>query len=161
LKPRRIVAILAAFHHNHHETGSIAMPLNLEIVTPERPLLSVVADEITVPALGGEIGVLPGHAPLLSQMSIAGLLSYRAAGKERVAFVGQGFVEISNDRVTILADRAELAEDINLEGARAALRDAEQALQKVERDNGDATAAQSALESAQARVKAAERLQAR
>lgn len=136
------------------------MPLTLEIVTPERPLLATEADEVVLPALDGEIGVLPGHAPLMSQMSVGGILSYKNAGQETVAFVSQGFVEIAADRVTILAERAELATEINLEDARAALREAELAVQKAEKENSNEVGVlQADLEGALARVKAAERTQ--
>lgn len=136
------------------------MALTLEIVTPERPLLSTEADEVVLPALDGEIGVLPGHAPLMSQMSVGGILSYKNAGKETVAFVSQGFVEIASDRVTVLAERAELATEIDLDAARAALKEAEVAVQKAEKENSNEVGRlQADLEGALARVKAAERTQ--
>ncbi|MFQ3581085.1 MAG: ATP synthase F1 subunit epsilon [Chloracidobacterium sp.] len=135
------------------------MPLTLDIVTPERAFPSQVVDEVVLPALDGEIGVLPGHAALMSQLGVAGLLTYRQQGKETLAFVAQGFVEVLSDRVTVLTERAELAEDIDIEDARAHLREAELALKQAEseRPNEDLSRLRAELESALVRVKTAER----
>jgi F-type H+-transporting ATPase subunit epsilon len=80
--------------------------LTLTVVTPERAVLQGVAcDEVTVPCLKGEIGVLPGHTPLIALLGI-GLVTWRDTSKKASAAVRGGFVEISGDAVRVLADQA-------------------------------------------------------
>jgi F-type H+-transporting ATPase subunit epsilon len=100
--------------------------IQLVIVTPERQLLSEAVSEVTVPGLEGQLGVLPGHAPLITELGI-GELNYRrkADGKQSVLAVVGGFAEVLGERVTILAETAERAEEIDLERAQAALARAE------------------------------------
>jgi F-type H+-transporting ATPase subunit epsilon len=101
----------------------------LQLVSPERVLVEEQVDEVQVPALDGYIGVLPGHAPLLSELMPGGVLTYRAASGEKVLAVYGGFVEVQPDRVRILADFAERREQINPEQAREELRKADPASQ--------------------------------
>lgn len=132
--------------------------LTLEIVTPERLLLKKEADEIVVPGLDGELGILPGHTPLMSQLALAGLVSYRNGNEEGFAFVSQGFVEVMPDRVTVLAEQAEFPEEIDLAKAKAAMQEAERILKTAEKDaTVDVGIALAALDSAMVRVQAAER----
>ena len=91
--------------------------INLEIVTPERQLFCGEVDIVYVPGKAGYMGILPGHAPLLSELKV-GVLSYKAAEKEYRLFCGWGFAEVLSDRVSILAERAELPEEIDAEQAR-------------------------------------------
>ncbi|MBI4748051.1 MAG: F0F1 ATP synthase subunit epsilon [Acidobacteria bacterium] len=136
----------------------MANRLTLEIVTPDRLLLHKEADEITVPGLNGEMGILPGHTPLISQLSVAGLVSYRNGNEQGLAFVSQGFVEVMPDRVTILAERAQLPEEIDLAKAKTALQEAERVLKSAERDASiDIEKALAALDSAIVQVQVAER----
>ena len=101
-------------------------------------------DEVQIPGLDGYIGVLPGHAPLLSELKAGGVLTYRSGGAgEKVIAVYGGFVEVQPDRVRILADFAERKEEINVEQARQQLSKATQ-----QNDLDD-------IERAQARVDAA------
>jgi F-type H+-transporting ATPase subunit epsilon len=94
----------------------------LQLVSPERVLVEEQVDEVQVPGLNGYMGILPGHAPLLSELMPGGVLTYRAAGGgEKVLAVYGGFVEVQPDRVRILADFAERKEEINVEQARAEL----------------------------------------
>src|ERR1700733_11405939 len=94
----------------------------LQLVSPERLLVEEQVDEVQVPGLNGYMGILPGHAPLLSELMPGGVLTYRAAGGgEKVLAVYGGFVEVQPDRVRILADFAERKEEINVEEARAQL----------------------------------------
>jgi F-type H+-transporting ATPase subunit epsilon len=93
----------------------------LQLVSPERILVEEQADEVQVPGLSGYMGILPGHAPLLSELMPGGVLTYRSAGAVKVLAVYGGFVEVQPDRVRILADFAERKEEINLEQARAEL----------------------------------------
>ncbi|HVV45882.1 MAG TPA: ATP synthase F1 subunit epsilon, partial [Bryobacteraceae bacterium] len=118
--------------------------LALQLVSPERILVDEQVDEVQVPALNGYLGVLPGHAPLLSALMPGGVLTYRAGGGEKVFAVYGGFVEVQPERVRILADAAERREEINAEEARAQL-------SKVDPADLDATAR------AQAKVDAATR----
>ena len=93
----------------------------LQLVSPERVLVEEQVDEVQIPGLDGYMGVLPGHAPLLSELMPGGVLTYRAGSGEKVFAVYGGFVEVQPDRVRILADFAERKEEINVEEARAQL----------------------------------------
>ena len=91
----------------------------LEIVTPERRLVSVEVDEVTAPGLWGEFGALPEHTPYLCQLEV-GILSYRVgSGRYFISVIG-GYAEVGPDKVTILAETAERAEDIDAARAKAA-----------------------------------------
>ena len=99
--------------------------LLLQLVSPERVLVDEQVDEVQIPGLDGYMGVLPGHAPLLSELKAGGVLTYRAASGEKVLAVYGGFVEVQPDRVRILADFAERKEEINVEEAREQVRKAD------------------------------------
>ena len=103
------------------------MPLQLDVITPERRLLSEQVDAATVPGLGGELGILPGHTPLISQLQ-TGVLSYTRGGETRRLLVSGGFVEVNDDRVSVLADFAEFPEEVDAARARAERDDAERRL---------------------------------
>ena len=96
----------------------MADKIQLEVVTPERRVLAEPVDMVTVPGLGGEMGILPGHTPLISQLQ-TGVLTYVQEGKSYPLHVSGGFVEVRDDHVSVLADVAELPEEID--GARAKL----------------------------------------
>ncbi len=91
--------------------------LQLDVVTPERRLLSESVEMVTVPGLGGELGILPGHTPLISQLQ-TGVLSYVQGGHTQQLHVSGGFVEVTDDRVSVLADLAERPEEIDVSKAR-------------------------------------------
>ena len=91
--------------------------IHLEVVTPERRVFTAEVDSVEVPGLDGEIGILAGHARLFSQLKPAGLLTYRVAEEKGEMAISDGFVEVTSDRVTVLADRACRPEDIDLAGA--------------------------------------------
>ncbi|MBM3777192.1 MAG: F0F1 ATP synthase subunit epsilon [Acidimicrobiia bacterium] len=93
--------------------------LTLEIVTPDRALVTEHVDEVQVPAAEGYLGILPGHTPLLASLQV-GELTYRAGGRTSHLHVAFGFVEVLPDRVTVLAQTAERAEDIDVQRAEAA-----------------------------------------
>ena len=103
------------------------MALQLDVITPERRLLSEQVDSVTVPGLGGELGVLPGHTPLISQLQ-TGVLSYTKGGETRRLMVSGGFVEVNADRVSVLADLAEFPDEVDAARARAERDDAERRL---------------------------------
>ena len=91
--------------------------LELQIVTPERLVLAEPVDEVILPGSEGYLGVLPGHAPLLTALGV-GQVEYRIAGKSHFLAVAGGFAEVPRDRVIVLADIAERAEEIDAERAR-------------------------------------------
>ena len=86
--------------------------IQLEVVTPERRVLNEAVDMVTVPGLGGELGILPGHTPLISQLQ-TGVLSYTQAGQSFQLHVSGGFVEVRDDLVSVLASVAERPEEID------------------------------------------------
>jgi F-type H+-transporting ATPase subunit epsilon len=96
----------------------MADQLQLEVVTPERRLLSEQVNSVTVPGRGGELGILPGHAALISELQ-TGVLSYTEDGTSFQLHVSGGFVEVNDDRVSVLAEIAERPEEIDAASARA------------------------------------------
>ena len=110
----------------------MADKLNLEVLTPERKVISVQVEEITVPGIDGELGVLPNHTPMISQLQ-TGVLTYRQGGEKRSLHVSGGFVEVLPDQVSVLSDVAERPEEIDPERARRARERAEKRLAS----NGD------------------------
>jgi F-type H+-transporting ATPase subunit epsilon len=96
--------------------------IELVIVTPERQLLRESVVEVVLPGADGELGILPGHAPLITELGIGELRYHGAGGKEEVHLaIIRGFAEVLTDRVTVLAETAELAEEIDIERAKQAL----------------------------------------
>jgi F-type H+-transporting ATPase subunit epsilon len=127
--------------------------LELEIATPERQLVREQVSEVQLPGKNGYLGILPGHAALLSQLG-TGSLTFVVAGRKRCLSVHGGFVEISNDHVRVLANIAQRAEEIDVEKARADLAKASQDI--INPALGvDPAVALDALAWAQARVDAA------
>ena len=107
----------------------MALPTNLtlEIVTPDRALLREEVDEVVVPGSQGEFGVLPGHTPMLSTLQI-GELWYRQGQEKHYLAIAFGFVEVLPDRVTVLAQIGERAQEIDVQRAERAKQRAEQRL---------------------------------
>jgi F-type H+-transporting ATPase subunit epsilon len=99
--------------------------IELEVATPERMLVREQVTEVQLPGKDGYMGILPGHAPLLSQLGI-GYLSYMAGGRKRYLSVHGGFVEVLPDHVRVLAELAEKAEEIDVERARRAMQRAQE-----------------------------------
>ena len=99
----------------------------LRIVTPYREVVTEDVGEAQVPGQAGYLGILPGHAPLISELKV-GEISYRRAGEAQHLAVSGGFLEVLPDQVTILATTAEKAEEINVDRARAAKDRAEKRL---------------------------------
>src|SRR5256714_14281331 len=93
--------------------------LQLEVVTPERRVLSESVNAVTVPGRGGEMGILPGPAPMISELQ-TGVLSYNEDGTTFQLHVSGGFVEVNDDRVAVLAEIAEKPEEIDAARARLA-----------------------------------------
>jgi F-type H+-transporting ATPase subunit epsilon len=137
------------------------MPLKLEIITAERVVYS--ADdvrEVVLPGVEGELAVLPKHAPLMTMLR-PGIMRIVHEDREEELAVHGGFLEVRDDRVTILADAAERAEEIDVARAEAARRRAQELMAQRRRDEMEVAAAQAALQRALVRLKLAERLRRR
>lgn len=127
--------------------------LRLEVVTPDKTVVSTDAEMVTCPGVEGEFGVLPHHVSLLSALKI-GNLRYRANGKDEDVFISGGFVDVNNNICSVLAESAEHARDIDTVRARAAKERAEQRLAQRD-DDLDEVRAQIALQRALARLQIA------
>jgi F-type H+-transporting ATPase subunit epsilon len=126
----------------------------LEVVTPQRQVVRETVSEAQIPALGGYVGVLPGHTPLLAEMG-TGELSYQAGGRVSYCTAMGGFVEVLADRVIVLADNAERAEEINVARAEAARDRAQKRLATPNDPNVDWKRAEESLKRAQVRLQVA------
>ena len=126
----------------------------LEIVTPYGLILSEDVDEVTCTGSEGDFGVLPGHVPFFTTLKV-GMLIYKKGNATKYVFVNWGYAEVSAERVMILADSAEKAEDIDVERAKAAMKRAEERLKKAE--EFDFARSTSSLERAVTRVQVAEK----
>jgi F-type H+-transporting ATPase subunit epsilon len=91
--------------------------LNLEIVTPEKKVFSDTVEAVSVPTTSGEVGILTDHAPLISALK-PGILSYTRGGATERMMIAGGFLEVSSNKVSVLADTAETANEIDVEAAR-------------------------------------------
>jgi F-type H+-transporting ATPase subunit epsilon len=127
--------------------------LELEIVTPEKHMLAETVDYVELPGQEGYMGILPGHAPLLSELGM-GTLSYRKGSDVRYFAVLSGFVEVLPGRVIVLADACERAGEIDVERARAALERAKSDLAKAGPADKNAAELTLAMDRAQARIEA-------
>jgi F-type H+-transporting ATPase subunit epsilon len=105
----------------------MADTFQLEIVTPEKKVVDTVATEVQIPGKNGYLGVLPGHAPLITELAV-GEITYQAGAEEQKLVVAWGFAEVLPDKVTILAETAERPSEIDVERARKAKERAEQRL---------------------------------
>ena len=112
----------------------MASTIRLELVTPERLLLSEEVDEVVAPGYEGEFGVLPEHTQYLAILNI-GVLRYRKGSESRRIALGGGFAEVTPERVVVMADTAERAEEIDVERARRARERAEAALKELSLDD--------------------------
>lgn len=135
----------------------MAANIRLEVVTPEKVVVSEEVQIVACPGSLGEFGVLIGHTPFLTTLK-TGIIRYTdAAGTEKFVFVSGGFAEALPDKVTVLAESAENREDIDLERARAAKERAEKRLAVDRRgEDLDFVRAQAALERALVRIRLAE-----
>src|SRR5918996_386856 len=100
------------------------MALKLAIVTPEKEALAIECDEVIAPGVNGEIGLLPGHVPLITALR-PGVLTVIKGGRKLYYAVSSGFAEVDQDQVTVLTASCEPATEIDVERARKALSDAE------------------------------------
>ncbi len=135
----------------------MAGSINLEVVTPDKSVVSDEAQMVVAPGEYGEFGVLPGHTTFLTTLQV-GMIRYTdQGGNERVVFVNGGFAEVMLNTVTVLAESAERRKDIDVERARAAEKRADERLAEASRkEDVDFQRAQVALQRAIARLKIAE-----
>ena len=128
----------------------MADTIQLEVVTPEKLVVRDSVEEVQIPGKNGYLGILPGHAPLITELSV-GEISYRASGFTHFLAVAWGFAEVLPTKVTILAENAERAEDIDVERARRAREHAAQILHSTD-PNTDYDRALQALQRAEVRL---------
>ena len=128
----------------------------LEIVTPEKLVLSAEVDEVTAPGSEGEFGVLPGHTPFLTTLKV-GELTYRKGKEVYHLAISWGYAEVTPRKVTILAETAEAAAEIDVERAKAAKERAEEKLKKLSKEDHDYLVEASALEKSLIRLQVAQR----
>jgi len=128
--------------------------LELEVVTPERHVLRETTNWIELPGLDGCLGILPGHAPLITELGI-GALSYRGRDGMQFLAVIRGYAEVLPDRVIVLAEIAERSEEIDVERARQALERAQERIAKPGATDVDWDRATFALQRALIRVQVA------
>jgi len=133
----------------------MASTIKLELVTPERMLVSEDVDEVIAPGYEGEFGVLPEHTYYFAILS-TGVLRYRKGNEVKKIALGGGFAEVEPERVVVMADVAERAEDIDIERARRAHDRAEAALKEITLDEDTYLKAHAALRRAIIRMAAAE-----
>ena len=140
----------------------MALPtkLTLEIVTPDRSLVTEQVDEVELPGSEGYFGVLPGHSPLLASLQV-GELWYRIGDEKHYLSVAFGFVEVLPEHVTVLARIAEKAQDIDVARAEAAKKRAEERVSASPRPDIDFERARVALMKSMIRLQVASRTRTR
>ena len=133
----------------------MADTFQLQVATPERLFVDEQVTQAEIPGREGYLGILPGHAPLLSALK-PGVLTYSAGAGERVLVIDGGFVEVFENHVRVVADHAELPEDVQVEVARQQLDKANEALKQAH-EAADSERALEQAEQVQARIDAASR----
>lgn len=128
--------------------------INLEIVTPEKKVVDEEVESVNVPTAKGMIGILPNHAPLISTLK-PGILSYKNKGNTRNLFISGGFVEVSDDKVSVLADTSENSDEIDVGSARDEREKAYNALSEWKGSEEEFEAEIERLEKAQTRLELA------
>jgi F-type H+-transporting ATPase subunit epsilon len=132
----------------------MANTFQLEVATPERLLIREIVTEAQIPAASGMIGVLPDHAPLLSELG-TGELSYSGPQGRHTMFISGGWVEVLNNEVRVITERAEYANEIDVARAEAALKRAQELLALPASAGVDIARALNAAKRAEARLAAA------
>ncbi len=130
--------------------------IELQVVTPERHILSEEVDSLEMPGKDGYLGILPGHAPLITELGV-GILTYHKGGETRLLTVMHGYAEVLPDRVIVLAETAERAEEIDVARARAALDRAKADLPKAGSTEADWDRSNAAIQRAEVRLQAVSR----
>jgi len=139
--------------------AEITLPteIRLDIVTPDHLVAHDAVTAVTIPGKNGYLGILPGHAPLLTEL-VPGELAYSSGGVKHTLCVNWGFAEVLEDRVIVLAQTAERAEEIDLARAERAKTRAEERLKRFNDPQVDMERAREALRRALARLETAEKL---
>ncbi len=132
----------------------MADTFQLEIVTPEKKVVDTAAEEVQIPGKNGYLGILPGHAPLITELAV-GEVKFHAGGEVQHLAVAWGFAEVLPEKVTILAESAERPDEIDVERARKAKERAEQRLTGGDA-NVDVERALNAIHKAETRLEVAE-----
>ena len=130
------------------------MALQLHLVTPERQIVDAEADEVEMPGAQGYLGILPGHAPLITLLG-TGVLSFRRGGSSRAFAISSGLAEVSGDRVSVLTDTAEGSGEIDAAAAEREKAKAEEEMKTAGVDTLDAI--RTRLNLAEARLAVARR----
>src|SRR5579871_1686609 len=133
----------------------MAEVFKLEIVTPEKKVVDTAAEEVQIPGKNGYLGILPGHAPLITELAV-GEITYRNGRQTHHLAVAWGFAEVLPDKVTILAETAERAEEVDVQRAQAAKDRAEKSLASGQTE-ADFTKATGDLQRAETRLEVAEK----
>jgi F-type H+-transporting ATPase subunit epsilon len=134
--------------------------LKIDIVTAERIVYSAEADAVIAPGVSGQLGILPHHAPLMTTLQ-AGELVVRKGAQEEIMAISGGFLEVRPDRVIVLADQAERAEEIDIARAAEARKRAEERLKEGRVAGVDEARAEAALRRAMVRLSVAEKIKTR
>jgi F-type H+-transporting ATPase subunit epsilon len=130
------------------------MALTLDIVTPEKRVLSVACDEVRAPGVQGGFGIRTRHTPFMSALE-PGRLTYVEGGREHHFAVGGGFLQVADDKIIVLADSAEPAGDIDVDRAKRALAEAQERLKKLTQDDRQHAEEEAHLRRAAARLSVA------
>jgi F-type H+-transporting ATPase subunit epsilon len=134
--------------------------LKIDIVTAERVVYSAEADAVIAPGVDGQLGILPHHSPLMTTLQ-AGELVVRRGKEEDIMAISGGFLEVRPDRIIVLADQAERAEEIDIERAAQARKRAEERLQSKRAAGAEEAMVEAALRRALVRLSVAERVKRR
>jgi len=133
------------------------MPIRLDIVTIERQVFSEDVDMVVAPGTEGVLGILPHHAPLMTALKPGELVVKRRGAPDQAIAIGGGFMEVRPDKVTVLADSAERADEIDMARAEESRKRAEQLLKEKPADAEQFAAIEMALRRAEVRIKVARR----
>ncbi|MGH9343487.1 MAG: F0F1 ATP synthase subunit epsilon [Terriglobia bacterium] len=128
--------------------------IELQVVTPEHVVVSATTTSVSLPGASGRLGILPGHAPLISELA-AGVLWFSEKGSEHYLAIGEGFAEVLQGRVIVLAQTAEKAEAIDLARATKGKQSAEELLKRSGIPEEESKEAEASLKRAVARLEAA------
>ena len=137
----------------NRELRTVDNTFQLEIVTPAKLVVKDAAEEAQIPGSSGYLGILPGHAPLITELGV-GVITYKASGATHTLSVAWGFAEVLPDKVTILAEAAERPQEIDVERAQKSKDRAEERL-KSNDPKIDYTRAEDALQRAETRLNVA------
>jgi F-type H+-transporting ATPase subunit epsilon len=131
--------------------------LRCEIVTAERTVFEDDVDMVVAPGIEGQLGILPHHAPLMTALTYGELVLHREGQEDEFIAIGGGFLEVGPDHVTILADSAERADEIDEERAEEARRRAQDVMAQKQREDVDLARAEASLRRSMIRLKVARR----